>query len=156
MSDSLVDYVVLCGDTNFEDNESSEALRDFEDAWLSVGLQHDAGITFAPKRNETTALTSVRGLARRYDRVFVRGIGCQTASLCATASLSPTAYTNVARSSPLCPSDHYALCVRLANTSGYADVALRSLGDARLPKIAAKTVASILRAIYTDDQLFIT
>jgi hypothetical protein len=85
-------------------------------------------------RNGAAKLTSVRGLARRFDRVFSRGLSARSASLLATADISPAAYGNATKSLSLCPSDHYALNVVLADTPGFAAAALQSLGSTKYKK----------------------
>jgi endonuclease/exonuclease/phosphatase family metal-dependent hydrolase/predicted kinase len=109
------DHVLIVGDTNME---PTETIPTFDDAWLMLGRTDEQGFTFDPERNPTAKITSVRGLARRYDRVLFhsrRGsIAPHAAALSGMQTISPQHYQSARRTLQLCPSDHYALSVTLA------------------------------------------
>jgi 2'-5' RNA ligase/endonuclease/exonuclease/phosphatase family metal-dependent hydrolase len=150
------DHVLIVGDTNME---PGEAVTAFDDAWLSLGRTDEQGFTFDPERNPTAKITSVRGVARRYDRVLFksrRGSILPTAgALAGTALIGPQHYRAARRALPLCPSDHFALTITLSfseerQNRTQATLARvlepHSYAHARVVIAAARAAAVLLRA----------
>ncbi len=90
--------VAVLGDFNAGD-EATLPLRDLVDVWPAL-RPDEPGVTFDPKRNRLAAITTQRDLARRLDRILVRGANAQTIALFAEDEA--------------CPSDHYGVVAEIA------------------------------------------
>ncbi|GAA2373203.1 hypothetical protein Cme02nite_01840 [Catellatospora methionotrophica] len=102
LSDLAAD-VVLMGDFN-DESSAPTAMLGMDDAWTQVHGPGDTTPTFDPVTNPLAAVSSLSGVARRLDRVLLRG-----SASAATATLvgdQPTA--------GLYPSDHFGVQIDLA------------------------------------------
>ncbi|WP_144126666.1 poly(A) polymerase [Catellatospora sichuanensis] len=112
LSDIKADLVLL-GDFN-DDGAAPTAMLGMDDAWTQVHGPGDVTPTFDPVVNPLAAVSSLSGVARRLDRVLLRG----GASAVAAALVGDRPQAD-----GLYPSDHYGVVVDLAFAgAGESDV----------------------------------
>lgn len=116
LADIAADLVLL-GDFN-DDGAAPTAMLGMDDAWTQAHGPGDTTPTFDPVVNPLAAVSSLSGVARRLDRVLLRGSASVTAAALVGDRPEPDG---------LFPSDHYGVVVDLilarAGESDVLDVA---------------------------------